>query len=55
MNNRQYAPPDTARRMYQIFNRIYQTGEPAEIRDYKILNKSGEVRLLELSCLPDDG
>ena len=50
MNNRQYAPPDTARRMYQIFNRIYQTGEPAEIRDYKILNKSGEVRTLELSA-----
>ena len=50
MNNRQYAPPDTARRMYQIFNRIYQTGEPAEIRDYKILNKSGEIRTLELSA-----
>ena len=50
MNNRQYAPPDTARRMYQIFNRIYQTGEPAEIRDYKILNKSGEVWTLELSA-----
>ena len=50
MNNRQYAPPDTARRMYQIFNRIYQTGEPAEITDYKILNKKGEIRTLELSA-----
>ncbi len=50
MNNRQYAPPDTARRMFRIFNRIYETGEPAEITDYKILNTHGEVRTLELSA-----
>jgi len=48
-NNREYTTPETARRMYQIFNQVYQTGEPAEITDYEIIRKNGEHRYLELS------
>ena len=29
MNNRQYATPEAARRMYEIFHQLYLTGEPA--------------------------
>ncbi len=48
-NNREYTAPETARRMYQIFNQVYQTGEPAEITDYEVIRKNGERRHLELS------
>ena len=49
-NNREYATPDTARRMYQIFNEIHRTGKPAQIYDYEIFDKNGEPRFLELSA-----
>ncbi|MDZ7833914.1 MAG: PAS domain S-box protein [Desulfobacterales bacterium] len=48
-NNREYTTPETAARMYQIFNQVYQTGKPAEITDYEIIRKNGEHRYLELS------
>ena len=48
-NNREYTTPETASRMYQIFNQVYQTGKPAEITDYEIIRKNGEHRYLELS------
>jgi len=49
MNNREYTTAKTAKRMYTIFNRVYDTGEPGEIDDYEILRKDGERRILELS------
>lgn len=49
MNNRVYTTPETAARMYQIFNQVYQTGKPAEITDYEVIRKNGERRYLELS------
>jgi len=49
INNRDYTAPETAGRMYQIFNQVYQTGKPAEITDYEIIRKNGEHRYLELS------
>ncbi|HMA85801.1 MAG TPA: PAS domain S-box protein [Desulfosalsimonadaceae bacterium] len=48
-NNREYTAPETAGRMYQIFNQVFQTGKPAEITDYEIIRKNGEHRFLELS------
>jgi PAS domain S-box-containing protein len=49
MNNRAYTSPETARKMYQIFNRVFKTGEPATITDYEIFKKDGTPRILELS------
>lgn len=48
-NNREYTTPETADRMYRIFNQVYQTGNPAEITDYEVIRKNGEHRYLELS------
>ena len=50
MNNREYTRPETARYMYEVFNQVYETGEPAEISDYEIITKAGEIRHLELSA-----
>ncbi|MBC8462651.1 MAG: PAS domain S-box protein [Deltaproteobacteria bacterium] len=50
MNNRDYTNPETARRMYQIFNQIYRTEKPARVTDYEIIRKDGTTRVLELSA-----
>jgi len=52
MNNRRYARPDTAKRMFAIFNEIYRTGNPAEVRDYEIIRKDWTSRTLEMSASP---
>ena len=52
MNNRDYTNPETAKRMYQIFNQIYRTEKPASVTDYEIIRKDGTTRVLELSASP---
>ena len=47
MNNRQYMDKETSRRVYQAFNRIYNTGEPLELFNYKIIRKDGTTSFLE--------
>lgn len=50
MNNRDYTTPETAKTMYRVFSKTYQTGEPAKILDYDIFRKDGTTRTLELSA-----
>lgn len=50
MNNRQYTSPETAHKMYQIFNRVYRTGESANITKYEIIRKDGTKKTLEVSA-----
>ena len=50
MNNRSYTTPKTAKRMYQIFNQIYRTGNPEKIADYEVIQKGGKTRVLEVSA-----
>jgi PAS domain S-box-containing protein len=50
MNNRQYTSPETARKMYQIFNRVFRTGKPAKITKYEIVRKDGTKKILEVSA-----
>ena len=49
-NNREYASPEFAKRMYKIYNKIYRTGEPARIADYEIFYKNGNPAILEVSA-----
>ncbi|MGD9034209.1 MAG: PAS domain S-box protein, partial [Desulfobacteraceae bacterium] len=48
-NNREYTTPETAKKMYQVFSEIYRTGKPVSIRDYEIILKNGDRKVLELS------
>ncbi len=50
MNNRQYSSPETAKRIFRIFNRIYETGLPEEITDYEILREDGQTRYLDMTA-----
>ncbi len=49
-NNRDYASPETAKCMYEVFSKILTTGEADEIADYEIFTKDGQARYLELSA-----
>ncbi len=49
MNNRNRITPETAKRIFKVFNEIYRTGLPAKIFDYPLLRKDGEIRHLEVS------
>jgi PAS domain S-box-containing protein len=50
MNNRDYASPETARRMFETFHNIYRTGKPVKITNYEIIRKDGTTRILEVSA-----
>jgi two-component system cell cycle sensor histidine kinase/response regulator CckA len=56
MNNRGYTTPETAKTMYEFFNKIYRTGRPAKLMDYEIIGKDGRTVVLEMSAsLMTDG
>jgi PAS domain S-box-containing protein len=50
MNNRDYTDPQTAKRMFDLFNRIYRTGTPIKVKDFQIIKKDGTKLTLEISA-----
>ena len=50
MNNMEYVSKETAKKMYQTFSEIYQTGKPAKIMGYEVIRKDGSTRIVELSA-----
>ncbi len=51
MNYRQYMSSQTAREIFQDFNRIYRTGEPLRSAVYQFLRKGGEALDVEASAV----
>lgn len=49
-SNRDFSKPDTSRKVYQVFNRVYQTGIPVRIVDYELQRKDGTTANIELSA-----
>jgi PAS domain S-box-containing protein len=49
MNNRQFMTEETAKRVYKVFNEVYQTGIPAQAFDWDVITKDGEKRFFETS------
>jgi len=49
MNYREYTTPETAKRMYQVFNKIYRTGKLARVMDHEIITKVGRTVVLGMS------
>ena len=50
-SNRDYTTPQTAQRMYRVFNSVYSTGEKRKINDYEVIRKDGSRRMLEISII----
>jgi PAS domain S-box-containing protein len=49
MNNRQYTDEITAKKVYQLYNRIYRTGEPVRNFEEEVIRKDGTRWIYELS------
>jgi two-component system, cell cycle sensor histidine kinase and response regulator CckA len=50
LNNRDFSTPQTAKRVFSIYNEVYKTGNPAKVIDYKIIAKDGSIKTLETSA-----
>ena len=48
-NNREYTSKETAKKIFRVFNRVYNTGRPARVLNYEITTKDGSKKILELS------
>ena len=49
MNNRNYMTTETAKKAYEVFNRVYKTGEPTKIFDWKFIKKDSTKVDVEIS------
>jgi PAS domain S-box-containing protein len=50
MNNRQYMDKENARKVYQMFNKVYTTGKPAKGLGWEAIRKDGTKRFIEASA-----
>jgi len=51
MNNRQYTDKEHSKKLFQAFNKVYNTREPTEGFDWQIIRKDGTKRYVEASIL----
>ena len=49
MNNRQYTDKETAKKMFEAFNRLHTTGEPVKGLEEEVIRKDGTRAIRELS------
>ena len=49
MNHRQHTDKETKKKLFQVFNKVYNTGEPAKEVDWQIIRKDGTKRYIESS------
>ena len=49
MNDRQYMPAEAARRAYEMFLRVYDTGEATKAFDWEVITKNGTRKIVEAS------
>jgi PAS domain S-box-containing protein len=52
MNNRRFMTEEAARKMFQVSNEVYRTGEPANPFDWEMIRKDGTKRFIEASVSP---
>ena len=49
LNNRTFMSEETAKRVYETFNRVYRTGQPAKEFGWEMIRKDGKRKYLEIS------
>ncbi len=50
LNYKRYTDKETAKKLFQIFNEIYRTGNPCSGYDYELIRKDGTKRFIEASA-----
>jgi len=48
MNNRDYMTPESSKKIFNLFNQIYKTGNPIKKVDYEIIRKDGSHGIHEM-------
>lgn len=51
MNYRQLVSPETAAKMFEVYNRIFKTGKPETLLDFEILHRDGSRVWVELNAM----
>ncbi len=41
LNNREYMDKETARKVYKIFNQVYNSGQPVKLAEYEVMKRDG--------------
>ncbi len=49
INNRQYMDEETAKKVFQVFNGVYRTGEPANAFDWEMIKRDGSKGWIDTS------
>ncbi len=49
MNNKQYMDKETSKKVYKVFNQVYNTDQPVKLTEWEITKESGEKAVLESS------
>ncbi|OGP81850.1 MAG: hypothetical protein A2Z08_00020 [Deltaproteobacteria bacterium RBG_16_54_11] len=47
MGYKNYTTPENAKKLFEIYNRIYRTGEPARLVEYELTAKDGTAKIAE--------
>jgi PAS domain S-box-containing protein/putative nucleotidyltransferase with HDIG domain len=50
MNYRQYSDKEDTKRLFQVFNKVYNTGEPSKELDWQVIRKDGTRMYLQQSA-----
>jgi len=48
MNNRKFTKPESARKLYKEFNKVYKTGKTSGVIENEVINKDGGVKYTEI-------
>jgi two-component system cell cycle sensor histidine kinase/response regulator CckA len=49
VNNRDYTDPETAKKVYEVFNKVYKTGEPVKRFEFEVIRKDRTRGFIEIS------
>jgi PAS domain S-box-containing protein len=49
LNNREFMDKETARRVFKIFNQVYNTGQPVKLYEWEVIKKDGKRAIEESS------
>jgi PAS domain S-box-containing protein len=49
MNNRQFTDKENAKKLFEVFNKVYRNGDPAKEFDWQIIRKDGTAKYIEAS------
>ena len=50
MNNQEFTSHKTAKKMFQVFNTVYNARKPVDVVNFEIITKDGNIKNLELSA-----